>query len=105
MERPRLRPLDAFPVTTKEGRFLALRDPSGLTDALAFLPPVAFAIVQLFDGARDRRDIQLEFLKRYGQMVPLQLLDDVIRQLDEGLLLDSERFQAHVAEIRTAFAA
>src|SRR5262245_50672904 len=105
MERPRLRSLDAFPVATKEGHFLALRDPSGMSEALAFLPPIAFAIVQLFDGARDRRDIQLAFLQRYGQMLPLSLLDDVIKQLDDGLLLDSERFAARAAEIRSQFAA
>src|SRR5262245_55378510 len=105
MERPRLRSLDAFPVATKEGHFLALRDPSGMTEAVAFLPPVAFAIVQLFDGVRDRRDIQLAFLQRYGQLLPLSLLDELIRQLDDGLLLDSERFAAHAAEIRAAFEA
>src|SRR5437660_1231413 len=105
MEKPRLRPLDVFPIATREGRFLVLRDPAGMTESTALLPPVAIAVVQLFDGERDRQGIQAEFLRRHGQLLPSELLDHLIEQLDSGLLLDSERFRAHASAVRAAFAA
>ena len=84
---------------------IALRDPSGLTEAIALLPPAAVAIVQLFDGRRDRRDIAAEFFRRHKQLLPSELLDDLLAQLDDGLFLDSARFHAHVAGVKSAFAA
>jgi AmmeMemoRadiSam system protein B len=103
MDKPRLRPLEAFPLETEDGRVLALRDPSGLSDAIALLPPGAAAVVQLFDGRRDRKDVQLEFLRRHGQMLPSDVLESLISRLDESLLLDSPRFRVHVAEVTAAF--
>ena len=105
MDKPRLRPLEVFPLETENGRMIALRDPSGLTDAIALLPPVAVAIVQLFDGKRDLRDIGAEFFRRHQQMLPTELLDDLLAQLDEGLFLDSDRFHEHVRSVKRAFAA
>jgi len=106
MDKPRLRPtLEAFPLATKQGRMLALRDPLGLTDAMALLPPVALCVVQLFDGVRDRREIQAEFLRRHGQLLPTELYDRLVADLDGALLLDSDRFRAHVAEVRSRWSA
>jgi MEMO1 family protein len=105
MDKPRLRPLEVFPLETEQGRMIALRDPSGLTDAIALLPPPLVAIVQLFDGRRDRREIAAEFFRRHQQMLPPELLDELLSQLDEGLFLDSDTFHAHVNAVKQAFAA
>ena len=105
MDRPRLRPLEVFPLETENGRMIALRDPSGMTEAIALLPPPAVAVVQLFDGKRDKREIAAEFFRRHQQMLPPELLDDLVSQLDQGLFLDSDRFAAHVTQIKQDFAA
>ena len=104
MERPRLRPLEAFPVDKKGQKLLGLRDPSGLTDAVATLPPAAAAVVQLFDGESTREQICAEFQNRYGSPLPRETLDRLLEQLDQALLLDSERFRAHSASIFGQFA-
>ncbi len=66
MERPRLRPLEAFPIDKPGQKLLGLRDPSGLTDSVATLPPAAVAVVQLCDGDTTRDEICAEFFRRYG---------------------------------------
>jgi AmmeMemoRadiSam system protein B len=104
MDQPRLRALDVFPVRTQDGGGLALRDPAGMTDAIAVLPPTAVAVVQLFDGARSRSEIQAEFERRHGQRLPTELLDRLIRQLDDALLLESDRFHDHARRAREHFA-
>src|SRR3954470_10653049 len=75
MERPRLRPLEAFPLAKNGQKLLALRDPSRLTDSVATLPPVAVAIIQLFDGETTRVEICAEFQRRYGTPLQPEALD------------------------------
>ena len=70
MLRPRLRPLEAFPLDEQGQRFLGLRDPSGLTDAVARLPPAAVAVIQLCDGEATREEICAEFQRRYNSALP-----------------------------------
>ncbi|MCA1665124.1 MAG: hypothetical protein LC659_12790 [Myxococcales bacterium] len=104
MERPRLRPLEAFPLAKAGQKLLGLRDPSRLTDAVATLPPVAVAIVQLFDGDSTRDEICAEFHRRYGTPLSREALDRLIDQLDQAYLLDSDRFRQFSATVFGAFA-
>jgi MEMO1 family protein len=103
-DRPRLRPLDAFPIFDGDKRELALRDPSGLTEAVARLPPAVVAVVQLFDGESTRDEICAEYQRRYKSALPREALDRIIDQLDQALLLDSERFRLHSATVFAEFA-
>src|SRR5262245_19976556 len=103
MERPRLRPLEGYPITRNGQPYLVLRDPSQLA-AVATLPPAAVAVVQLFDGELTRDQICSEHQKRYRRPLERAQLDPLIQQLDEAMLLDSERFRAHSAELFAAFA-
>jgi MEMO1 family protein len=103
MDRPRLRPLEPFPIERKGQRLLGLRDPSRLTDAVATLPPVAVAIIQLCDGETTRDEICAEFQRRYGQPLQRDALDRLLEQLDQAYLLDSERFRQHSATVFGAF--
>jgi AmmeMemoRadiSam system protein B len=104
MERPRLRPLEAFPLAKNGQKLLGLRDPSRLTDAVATLPPVAVAIIQLFDGETTREEICAEFQRRYGTPLQRDALDRLVDQLDQSYLLDSDRFRQFSATVFGAFA-
>jgi AmmeMemoRadiSam system protein B len=104
MDRPRLRPLEAFPIEERGQKLLALRDPSGLAEGLARLPPLAVAVVQLFDGESTRDEIVAEFTRRYQRPLERKTLDQLIQQLDEALLLDSDHFRQHAAKVFADFA-
>jgi MEMO1 family protein len=102
--RPRLRPLEAFPIEKNGQKLLGLRDPSGLTDSVATLPPAAVAVVQLCDGDTTPEEICAEFGRRYGSPLPRETLDRLLQQLDDAYLLDSERFRSYSASLFGAFA-
>ncbi len=61
MDRPRLRPLEAFPLAKNGQKLLGLRDPSRLTDAVATLPPGRRrhrpALRRRIDARRDLRRV------------------------------------------------
>jgi AmmeMemoRadiSam system protein B len=104
MDRPRLRPLEAFPIEERGQKLLALRDPSGLTEAVARLPPMAVAVLQLCDGETTRDDICAEFGRRYQSPLSREALDKLLDQLDQAYLLDSDRFRQFSASVFAEFA-
>ena len=101
-ERPRLRPLEAFPVMDGPEPLLALRDPSGLAQPVS-LPPGTVAVVQLMDGDSTREEICKLYEERYKRPLPRERLDQLLQKLDEALLLDSEHFRSHAAKVHAAF--
>jgi AmmeMemoRadiSam system protein B len=76
-----------------------LRDPSGLSEQVATLPPAAVAIIQLCDGDSTIDEICAEFGRRYRSPLDRHILDRLLEQLDRALLLDSARFAAHSAHV------
>jgi AmmeMemoRadiSam system protein B len=102
MERPRLRPLNAFTVEHNGQKLLHLDDPSRMSEGVT-LQPMAVAILQLCDGETTRDEICAEFSRRYG-VLGRDKLDKLLEQLDQALLLDSDHFRQHSAQVFAEFA-
>jgi AmmeMemoRadiSam system protein B len=82
---------------------LCLRDPMHYTDAVVAVPPQTAAILDLFDGGHSLLDIQEAFARRFGALLFREQLLEVIRSLDDHLLLDSPRFADHRAKVEEEF--
>lgn len=89
-ERPRIRPVEALPAG--EG-LVCLRDPHGFSDKLLVLPPRVLFLVSLFDGTRSLQDLQIAYTRRFGDMLLMDKLREIVGQLDSALLLDSPRYR------------
>lgn len=93
LEYPRIRSLDAFPAEVSGQKVICLRDPLGLSGKVLFFPYPTFFIISLFDGAHSLLDIQAEFMRRFGELLYREKIQELILQLDEHLLLDSGHFR------------
>src|SRR6185436_17036984 len=102
---PRLRPLEIFPTELEGRRVICLRDPSGLTDQIAFLPEAAVTILSLCDGRRDIAEVAAEATRRLGSRIAASTVRQLLEQLDDGLFLDTPRFHAHHAQVIAEFRA
>ncbi len=102
--RPRLRPVEAFPVSTDQGEMICLRDPERLAPGPLFLSPAAAALLGLLDGRHDLRDIQAALMKVFGELVELEIIKGLVQTLDENRFLDSEQFQSFLAAETERFA-
>ena len=91
-DRPKLRPVEAFPVDANGQKGLALRDPAGFTDSVLLLPPPLLDIVSLFDGEHTLGEIQETFMRRHGKLLFRERLEEICRTLDEQGFLDSPAF-------------
>jgi MEMO1 family protein len=102
-EKPRLRPIEAFPVEHDGRRLVVLRDPFRWTDNSIVVSPTLIPILQRFTGQNTVTDIQAEFARTTGQILPGEALNGVIAKLDEALLLDSERFRRYRDQLEREF--
>ena len=90
---PRMRGVDAFQAEVSGQKVICLRDPLNLSGKILFFPYPTFFIISLFDGAHSLVDIQAEFMRRFGELLYREKIQELIVQLDEHFLLDSERFR------------
>jgi len=104
-EYPCLRPVEAFPAEVGGRHVICLRDPQQYSEAVIYVPGETASILGLFDGEHSLLDIQAVFSRRFGTLLFREQLLEVIRSLDEHLLLDSPRFAAHRSQVEAAFQA
>ncbi len=102
-DRPKLRPLEAFPVEAGGKKGIALRDPAGFTDAVVVLPRQLVDIVSLFDGEHTLLEIQAIYMRRHGQLLFKERLEEISRALDEHGFLESESFARRRQAIEAEF--
>ena len=102
-EKPKLRPIEAFPVEHEGQRLIVLRDPLRWTDNSVVVSPTLIPILQRFTGKNTVVDIQAEFARATGQILPSEALNGVIAKLDEALLLDNERFRQYRGQLEREF--
>ena len=94
---PRLRPLDIVPVQQGGQPMILLRDPSGLSANAVMVSAGMLAVLRLLDGQQTLRGMQTALARQTGEFVTSRQLERIIEQLDEALLLESPRLEAHRA--------
>jgi MEMO1 family protein len=105
MERPKIRAVEAFPVEQNGQTLVCLRDSSGVAPNPIMLGMGAYFIITLFDGNNDLRDVQAAFMKRFGELLPLEQLTGLVEALDRAFFLDSPAFRERARSERAAFLA
>jgi AmmeMemoRadiSam system protein B len=105
MDQPKLRPIEAFPVDLGGREAICLRDPTQLATDAVLVPREALFILALFDGKHSILDIQEAYTRRSGQLLHSDAVRGLIAKLDESLLLDNERFEAHRRQLTATFRA
>jgi len=95
-ETPQIRNVEAFPVQSENGEpLLCMRDPAGFAERPIFLNQTLVFLVSRMNGRNSLRDIQADFFRSTGELLPMEQLRDLVEQLDEERYLDSERFRAY----------
>ncbi len=95
MEKPKLRNVNAFPVQVSGKQMICLQDPLRYSEETVFVPRDIFFIISLFDGEHSTLDIQEQYMRRFGDILFSDRVQEIIKQLDANLLLESENFERH----------
>jgi MEMO1 family protein len=100
---PRLRPVEAFPVRSGDQDLVCLRDPENFAEQPIFLNQFLVFLVSRMDGRHTLRDIQADFLRASGEILPVETIGSLVSQLDEQHYLDSPAFQDYLASLVREF--
>ncbi len=100
-QRPKLRPVRAF---AAEGQgpngqkmpILGLADARQISEKVVFTVPAVQMLLPLMDGTRDLNQIVSEV----GRGLTLEHLQNLVAQLDDGVLLEGPKFQAVLQKMR-----
>ena len=103
MDCPKLRNINAFPVKDSGKTLVCLQDPRNVSEKALFLSPPLYFIVSMFDGQHSILDIQAEYMRRFGEFLYTEKLQEIVGQLDESLFLEGERFQEALRHKEEAF--
>ena len=101
-DRPRLRPVEAFPIQQEGKTFICLRDPQHLSQPLV-ITPVGYFVLSHFDGQHSFLEIQEAYRQRVGQTLSIEDLKKMIDALDEQFYLYNQRFLDRQEEIVEEF--
>ena len=103
MEYPKLRNINIFPVQISGQTLLCLQDPQNISEKTIFFPPSLYFIVSLFDGQHSILDIQAEYMRRSGEFLFTEKIQEIIGQLEENLYLEGDQFQEAWREKEESF--
>lgn len=104
MDKPKIRPVEAFPVEHDGQTFVCLRDPTGLASSPILLGMGAYFVATLFDGHNSVRDVEAAFAGRFGEVLPSQQLEELIARLDEVGFLESPAMAERRQRVEQEFA-
>jgi len=82
---------------------LCLQDPLNIGEKALFLSPQLYFIITLFDGQHSILDIQAEYMRRFGEFLFTEKIQEIIGQLEENLFLEGERFQEALKQKEESF--
>jgi MEMO1 family protein len=103
MDKPIIRPVEAFPMEQQDQTLICLRDPSGLAPEPIMLGMGAYFLVTLFDGSNSTLDLQAAFSHRFGEVIPSEKIRELVTALDRAHFLDSPAFAERVRSVREEF--
>jgi MEMO1 family protein len=99
LSNPRLRTVEAFPMRVNGEDFICLQDPQKLAEQPVFLNQVLVFLVARMDGEHTLRDIQMDFLRASGQVLPMEDLENIVNSLDEQHYLEGPNFRRFCREL------
>jgi len=100
---PKLRNVNVFPVKMSGQTLVCLQDPQNVSESALFLSPPVYFIVSLFDGQNSILDIQTAYMRRFGEILYSEKIQEVVEQLEDNLFLEGERFEEALRQTEERF--
>lgn len=104
MENPIIRFLDVTPVQQQGQEMYLLRDPEGISQQSLVVSRDVLFILSRMDGTRSLKDLQEEYTRAFGILIPIEKIHSVVDGMDNNLLLHNERYRIHLAGLMESYA-
>jgi MEMO1 family protein len=104
IQKPKIRPVEAFPVEQQGQTYVMLRDPLGIAAEPILIGLGAYFLVTQMDGNNALLDLQAAFMRRFGEILPSEQIEQLIEGLDRAYFLDSAGFAERARALADEFA-
>ncbi len=92
-----------IPVQAGGRRAVLLRDPRRLSQAEMVVPADIAFLLSKFDGQHTVREAQVAYVRRFGTLLTMEKLGQLLRQLEDAHFLDTEGFKRFEGELAEEF--
>jgi len=103
MEKPKLRHIEAIPAEANGQRIVYLRDPQNLSGKVLAVSPETLIILSQFNGKNSVPEIGQSLSSKFGDLIRNEDIENLVKQLDEVLFLDSEKYRSYKDRLETDF--
>jgi AmmeMemoRadiSam system protein B len=103
MDYPKLRNVEIFPVQMEGKQLICFRDPQRIAEDTIFLPRQASFFISLFDGNHSIRDIQVAYMRQFGDLIYGEQIEEIANSLDTHYFLESDRFKEYQERLINEF--
>ncbi len=100
---PVLRNLHFSPLKEGDEQYVMLWDPTRLSADKLIVPLSYFFLLQHFDGEHSLDEIATQYLKKFGEFLSPDRLKTLVKDLDDRLFLEGERYEAAQEAARIAY--
>lgn len=100
---PVLRNLHFSPLKEGDEQYVMLWDPTRLSGEKLIVPLSYFYLLQHLDGEHSLDEVGVQYLKKFGEFLTPDRLNQLVKDLDDKLFLEGERFEAAKAAARLAY--
>ena len=102
MDKPKLRPIEVFPVEQGGKTLVYIKDPFNLATPIG-ISPIGYFILTHFDGKHSQVDVQSAYARQFGDVLQGSELQTFIEMLDQHHYLESDRFERHREQVILEF--
>ncbi len=100
--KPRIRPIEAFPVQQDGRTVIYLKDPLNFATPIG-ISPVGYFLLAHLDGGHSLVEIQEAYCRRFGTLLMTEDLKQFVAMLDQHYYLQSDRFANYQAAVIAEF--
>jgi hypothetical protein len=102
-QHPEMRPIEAVPVSVMGRKMFLVRDPARISHKSVMLNPKTLFLVSLFDGSRHLKEIQASYNRKFGEIITMDRIMDIVFELDCAMFIRNSRFKQYLEFLQAEF--
>jgi AmmeMemoRadiSam system protein B len=103
MEKPRIRWVEAIPIMREGREMVLIRDAEGITENPLIVSKDVVFLLSLMDGTRSLRDIQVDYMRAYGELIYIERIQELVDTMDSNFLLFNDNFKGHYTRLKEEY--
>lgn len=98
-----MRWIDAHPFVDRGNEMILINDVEGIMENSLIVSKDVFFLMSLMDGSRSLRDIQVEYMRIYGELLYMERLEEIVDTMDQNYLLLNENYRLRLTHLKMEY--